>query len=85
MVTVDQAIIAKLKTHGQNFEILVDCNAALALKGGNAVTDTPGAVPSVTQMRLGNRANDTFLNGHLKKVFYYPQRLTNAELEAFSK
>lgn len=37
MVTVDEAIVAKLKTHGQNFEILVDCNGALALKGGKDI------------------------------------------------
>lgn len=37
MVTVDQASIAKLKTHGQNFEILIDSNSALALKGGKDI------------------------------------------------
>src|SRR3989338_3195660 len=37
MVTVDQAIIARLKTHGQNFEILVDCGNALALKEGKDI------------------------------------------------
>lgn len=37
MIPVDQAIIAKLKTHGQNFEILVDCNGALALKSGKDI------------------------------------------------
>lgn len=37
MVTVDEASIVKLKTHGQNFEILVDCNAAIALKNGQLV------------------------------------------------
>ena len=34
MITVDQAIIARLKTHGQSFEILVDCGNALALREG---------------------------------------------------
>lgn len=37
MVNVDEAVIAKLKTHGQDFEILVDCVNALALKEGKAV------------------------------------------------
>ena len=37
MVTVDQAIIARLKTRGQEFEILVDCNNALALKEGKNI------------------------------------------------
>ncbi|MDP7116362.1 MAG: ribosome assembly factor SBDS [Candidatus Woesearchaeota archaeon] len=37
MTNVDEASIAKLKTHGQNFEILVDSDAAIALKGGQAI------------------------------------------------
>ncbi len=37
MVTVDQAVIARLKTHSLVFEILVDCNNALALKEGKSV------------------------------------------------
>jgi ribosome maturation protein SDO1 len=37
MVTVDKAVIAKLKTHGANFEVLVDCNNAIALKGGKEI------------------------------------------------
>ena len=37
MINVDQAIIARLKTHGQNFEILVDCANALALREGKSI------------------------------------------------
>ncbi len=37
MVNVDKAIIARLKAQGQNFEILVDCNNALALREGKSV------------------------------------------------
>jgi ribosome maturation protein SDO1 len=37
MVTVDQAVIARLNTNGQDFEILVDCNNAIALKNGKSV------------------------------------------------
>lgn len=37
MVNVDNAIIARLKTSGQNFEILVDCNNALAVREGKNV------------------------------------------------
>lgn len=37
MVNVDQAVIARLKIQGHEFEILVDCNNALALKEGKSV------------------------------------------------
>lgn len=32
MVSVDKAVVARLKTHGTNFEILVDCDLALKFK-----------------------------------------------------
>ncbi|MEM4267530.1 MAG: ribosome assembly factor SBDS [Candidatus Woesearchaeota archaeon] len=37
MVDVDKAIIARFKTQGIVFEVLVDCDLALALKGGQSV------------------------------------------------
>lgn len=37
MVTVDQAIIAKLKKFGKSYEILVDCNNAIAIREGKEV------------------------------------------------
>ena len=37
MVSVDHAIIARLKTQGHNFEILVDCGNALALREGKTL------------------------------------------------
>jgi ribosome maturation protein SDO1 len=37
MVDVDKAILARLKTHGSVFEVLVDCDLALALKAGKDV------------------------------------------------
>jgi ribosome maturation protein SDO1 len=37
MTTVDEANIIKLKTHGQNFEIMADSAKALSLKSGAAV------------------------------------------------
>ena len=37
MVAVDEAVIARLKTHGQSFEILVDCSNAIALREGKSI------------------------------------------------
>jgi ribosome maturation protein SDO1 len=37
MVTLDESIIARLKTHGKTFEIFVDPEGALSLKRGEAV------------------------------------------------
>ncbi len=37
MTTIDEAHVIKLKTHGQNFEILADSTKALSLKSGGAI------------------------------------------------
>ncbi|MFH1439718.1 MAG: ribosome assembly factor SBDS [Candidatus Woesearchaeota archaeon] len=38
MVNVDKAVIAKLKKEGRTFEVLVDCDGAMALKNGKNVS-----------------------------------------------
>lgn len=37
MVDVDKAVIARLKTHGDKYEILVDCDSALAFRSGKNI------------------------------------------------
>jgi len=57
---------------------------ATAINGAAAVTSASGTLPTVTQARLGNDGTN-YLNGHLQNLRYWPQRLTNAEIQAFSK
>jgi hypothetical protein len=60
-----------------------------AKDGGTVQADTLGAVPTgVSQLVFGS--NSTFqtalyLNGHVAKFYYYPRRLTSAEVRAYSK
>lgn len=46
--------------------------------------DTSGTVPVVDRLELGSRASSSFLNGHIRKVSYYPLRVTNAQLQALT-
>jgi hypothetical protein len=57
---------------------------ATAINGATAVTQASGTLPTVTQARLGSDGTN-FLNGILQKIQYYPQRLINNEVQAFSK
>jgi hypothetical protein len=59
-------------------------NCAAAVNGGAAVTDTSATVPTVTQARLGSDGTN-YLNGHIQTIRYWPQRIINAEVQAFSK
>ncbi len=52
-----------------------------AKDGVAGTTDTSATIPVVTQLNLGaNQAPTNFLNGYLRRITYYPRRLTNAEL-----
>jgi len=59
-------------------------NCAAALNGGASVTDTTATIPTVTQARLGSDGIN-YLNGQLQNVRYWPQRIIDAEVQAFSK
>ena len=54
----------------------------VSIQGSPAATDSSGLVPRGNHtLSLGNNWNsDNTLNGHLKLVRFYPERLTNAEL-----
>ena len=67
MVTVDQAIIARLKAQGQNFEILVDCSNALALREGKSIDmhDVMAAMQIFSDAHKGLAASETAM----KQIF----------------
>jgi len=67
MVSVDEAIIARLKTHNQNFEILVDCNMAIAVKEGKSVNmkDVLAALKIFSDAKKGLEASEN----SMKQIF----------------
>jgi hypothetical protein len=61
-------------------------NVTWARGGANSGTDTLAVVPTVNQLRIGaDETGVNLLNGHVQKINYWPQRITNAETTAFSK
>lgn len=59
-------------------------NCAAAINGGAAVTDTSATIPTVDRMLIGSDGTN-YLNGQIERISYWPQRITNAEAQAFSK
>jgi hypothetical protein len=53
---------------------------------GNTVTDTETLVPVVNRINIGANPAGTgsFFNSHIRKLAYYPKRLTNAQLQAIT-
>ena len=77
MVDVDKAVIARLKSHGLSFEVLVDCDIALALKGGKAidVRDALAVQEVFTDAHKGLKAPEN----QIKQVFKTTDHLQAAE------
>ena len=56
------------------------------VNAGTVQTDISGNVPTLTTMYIGAASTPTFeLNGWVQKLNYWPQRVINAEVQAFSK
>lgn len=61
-------------------------NYAIATNGGTVATDISGTMPTVDRLELGRFVpSGVTLNGHIRKLSYWPQALTGAEVQAFSK
>jgi hypothetical protein len=62
-------------------------NSGIVANGGSVATDTSVTVPSgINAMLIGANApgGDTILNGHIRRIAYYPTRLANAQLQALT-
>lgn len=59
---------------------------ALSTNGGTVQTDVAGTIPTVDELKIGRlNGNNNYLNGCIRKLSYWPQRIINAETQAFSK
>jgi hypothetical protein len=58
---------------------------AAVANGGTVGTDTSGNIPTVDSLKIGRLYSDLLpLNGTIKKIAYYPVRVTNAQLQALT-
>jgi hypothetical protein len=55
---------------------------AASMDGATVVTDTSGNMPTgLSRMVIGSRVATAFLTGHIRKLAYWPKRLSNTLLE----
>jgi hypothetical protein len=83
-VTVDG--VADFQTRRSVFAYKQDA-FAMAVNGGAVGEDTSANVPTVDRLLIGASfaTGSSYANGLIQKVMYWPYRLTNAEIQAFSK
>ena len=60
---------------------------ALSINGNAIGSDTSGSMtPNLTTMYIGSReGTNQYINGHIRKVAYYDQQLTDLELRALTE
>jgi hypothetical protein len=55
-------------------------------RGSNILTDSDGSMPFVDNLKFRDESGvENHTNGHIKKLAYYPQRLTNEQLQNLTK
>lgn len=58
---------------------------AACSNGGAVGADTSGTLPSPSRLNIGNfNGSSQFTNGYLRRITYYPRRLSNAELQGIT-
>ena len=58
---------------------------AAVINGGAVGTDTSGTLPAVNRLTIGMSAISTAqINGHIRRVTFYPVRLSNTQLQALT-
>jgi len=56
-----------------------------SVDGGAVSTDSSGTFPVLSALYFYDPLNVRYLNGHVQSFYYWPQRITNNEVQAFSK
>ena len=63
----------------------VKASDQMSAANGSLFTLTPvPTMPVVTQATIGNGIGSTYLNGHIRRIAYFPRRLANSELLAIT-
>jgi hypothetical protein len=85
--SVEDGSLTKTIANGANdFSIAYKLNNnAFSTNGTATSTDTSVAVPPVNKLDIGSQLGTSLISGYIQKIMYYPQRLINAEVQAFSK
>lgn len=87
--TNTRAVLGNYTSGASSIRISIGYKAsdtAGSLNGATVGTSSPGTVPLLTRADIGkDHTNGNLLNGHIRQITYYPQRLTNDQLQSLTK
>jgi hypothetical protein len=83
---INSALSGNMRTQNAKVALAFQENDfAFTFSGNTTVyTDTSGPVPDVNYVSIGEQ-NEGYMNGTIKKIVYYPERLTNDEIVALTE
>lgn len=83
---ITPASSAPLNTLGKSAIAYKANDFGLSWNGAAAITDTSTSLPAIVEFDIGNNGGiaGNFLNGTIRKIAYYPQRVTNAQLQGLT-
>jgi hypothetical protein len=57
---------------------------AASVNGSTPLTDSSGTVATMSQFNIGSLPASGQINGHVRRIAFYPTRLSNAQIQALS-
>ena len=60
-------------------------SAAAVGNGGTISTSSTVTLPNITQLTIGTADGIGYIGGHIKKIAYYPERLSDSEIQALTE
>ena len=64
--------------------VAISSGASIVLNGGTVATSATYSAPTVTQLEIGRQLTAAYWNGYIRRITYYPRRLSNAELQTIT-
>jgi len=58
---------------------------AATRNGGTLITDAAGITPTTTRLVIGSQSASNYLNGTIRRLTFFPQRLANSTLQAITQ
>jgi hypothetical protein len=82
---LDSGVIFAVGSTGKTASAYKIDDFAVTANGSSVVADTNGSIPTNDRLNIGSRIAGTYLNGVIRRVCFWPQRLPDTTLQAITQ